>query len=146
MILLLIKYKSVYFFYLLHEEPCKVDVANKPLLLLLLLLFIILHLAFQLLKKGKYPWKANFLDENLYINMEELNEPMEVIYEPMKTIPGDHTYYLSNNSTPCYACQDKYNFISKTIKLTLENIQLKHRSILKTSTITSRKIKTAVKM
>ena len=37
MILLLLKYKSAYFFYLLHEEPCNVDVANKPLLLLLLL-------------------------------------------------------------------------------------------------------------
>ena len=33
MILLLIKYKYVYCFYLLHEEPCNVDVANKPLLL-----------------------------------------------------------------------------------------------------------------
>ena len=38
MILLLIKYKYVYCFYLLHEEPCNVDVANKSLLLLLLLL------------------------------------------------------------------------------------------------------------
>ena len=37
MILLLIKYKYVYCFYLLHEEPFNVDVANKPLLLLLLL-------------------------------------------------------------------------------------------------------------
>ena len=27
-------------FYLLHEEPCNVDVANKPLLLLLLLLLL----------------------------------------------------------------------------------------------------------
>ena len=40
MILLLIKYKYVYCFYLLHEEPCNVDVANKPLLLLLLLLLL----------------------------------------------------------------------------------------------------------
>ena len=28
-------------FYLLHEEPCNVDVANKPLLLLLLLLLLL---------------------------------------------------------------------------------------------------------
>ena len=38
MILLLIKYKYEYcFIFFLHEEPCNVDVANKPLLLLLLL-------------------------------------------------------------------------------------------------------------
>ena len=35
MILLLISNKYVYCFYLLHEEPSNVDVANKPLLLLL---------------------------------------------------------------------------------------------------------------
>ena len=29
MISLLIKYKYVYCFYLLHKEPCNVDVANK---------------------------------------------------------------------------------------------------------------------
>ena len=40
MILLLIKYDYICF-YLLHEEPCNVDVAHKPLLLSLLLLFII---------------------------------------------------------------------------------------------------------
>ena len=33
-ILLLIKYKYVSCFYLMHEEPCNVDVTNKPLLLL----------------------------------------------------------------------------------------------------------------
>ena len=44
MILLLIKYKYVYCFYLLHEEPCNVDVANKPLLILLLLLLSLLSL------------------------------------------------------------------------------------------------------
>ena len=38
MILLLIKYKYVYRFYLLHEESCNVDVANNPSLLLVLLL------------------------------------------------------------------------------------------------------------
>ena len=41
--------------------------------------------------------QANFIDENL----EELNKPMEVIHEPMKTIPGGHTYCLPTNSTPC---------------------------------------------
>ena len=39
MILFLIKYDYICF-YLLHEEPCNVDVANKPLLLLLLLLLL----------------------------------------------------------------------------------------------------------
>ena len=37
------------------------------------------------------PLQANFTDENLDINMEELNEPMEFIHEPMKIIPGYHT-------------------------------------------------------
>ena len=53
--------------------------------------------------------------------MEELTEPVEVIHERMKTIPGNN----SNTSTPCYACQDKPNFVkalvSKINKLTLEN-------------------------
>ena len=34
-------YEYIYCFYLLHEEPCNVDVANKPLLLLLLLLLLL---------------------------------------------------------------------------------------------------------
>ena len=42
MILLLIKYKYVYCFYLLHEEPCNGNVPNEPLLLLLLLLLFML--------------------------------------------------------------------------------------------------------
>ena len=75
---------------------------------------------------------------------------MEVIHEPMKIIPGDHTYCLPNNSTHCYACQDKSNLvkalISKINKLNLENKQLKYRSIMKTSTFTWRKIKTDAKM
>ena len=37
------------------------------------------------------PLQANFTDENLDINMEEFNEPMEFIHEPMKIIPGYHT-------------------------------------------------------
>ena len=45
MILLLIKYKYVYCFYLLHEEPCNVDVANKPSLLFLFLLLLLLLLS-----------------------------------------------------------------------------------------------------
>ena len=88
---------------------------------------------------------ANLIHWNLNINMEELNEPMEVIHKPMKIIPGDHTYCLPNNSPPSYACQDKSNLVkalvSKISKLTLENKQLKHRSIMKTSTFTWRKIK-----
>ena len=47
------------------------------------------------------PLQANFIDENLDINIGELNESMEVIHEPMNIIPGDHTYCLPNNSTPC---------------------------------------------
>ena len=35
--------------------------------------------------------QANFIYENLDINMMELNEPIEVIHEPMEIIPGDHT-------------------------------------------------------
>ena len=96
------------------------------------------------------PLQANFIDENLDINMEELNEPMEVIHEPMKNIPGDHTYCLSNSSTPCYVFQDKSNLVkailSKTNELTLKNKQLKHRSIMKISTFSWRKIKTDAKM
>ena len=52
---------------------------------------VILHLPLQLLKKRKYPCKQ-ILDENLDSNMEERNEPMEVIHKPMKIIRRDtHT-------------------------------------------------------
>ena len=44
MILLLVKYKYEYCFYLLHEEPCNVDAANKPLLLVVALKFLTLSL------------------------------------------------------------------------------------------------------
>ena len=60
--------------------------------------------------------QANFIDENLEINIEELNEAMEVIHELIKIIPGDHTYYLPNNSTPCYACKDKSNLKKHLLK------------------------------
>ena len=94
--------------------------------------------------------QASFIDENLDINIEELNKPMEVILEPMKVIPGGHLYCFPNNSTPCYACQDKSNLakalVSKINKSTFESKQLKHRSIMKTSTFTWKKIKTDVKM
>ena len=90
-------------------------------------------------QKEEVPLQANCIDENLDINMEELNEPIEVIYETIKIILGDHTYYLQNNST-CYFCQDKSNLLkllfSKVNKLTLENNQLKHGSMMKTSTFT----------
>ena len=42
-------------------------------------------------QEKKVPQQANFIDENLDINMEELNEPMKFIHEPMKIIPGDYT-------------------------------------------------------
>ena len=75
---------------------------------------------------------------------------MKIIHEPMEIIPGDHTYCLSNNSTPCYACQVKSNLVkalvSKIDKLTLQNKQFKHRSIIKTSTFTWRQIKSDAKM
>ena len=71
---------------------------------------------------------------------------MEVIHEPMKIIPGDHTYCLSKNSTRCYACQGKSNLvkalISKINKLALENKHMKHKSITRASTFIWRKIKT----
>ena len=96
------------------------------------------------------PLQANFIYENLDINIEELNESMEVIHEPMKIILGDHTYCLPNNSTPCYACQDKSNLVkalvSKINKLTSENKHLKYISIMKTSTFTWRKIETDAKI
>ena len=101
-------------------------------------------------QEEEVPLQANFIYENLDINMEERNEPMEFIHEPMKIIPGDHTYCLPNNYTPCCACQEKSNLVkaltSKISKLTLENKQLKYRSIMKTSTFTWRKIKTGAKM
>ena len=54
-------------------------------------------------QEKQVPLEANFIDKNLDINMEEHNEPIEVIHEPIKIIPGHHTCCLSNNSTPCYA-------------------------------------------
>ena len=81
-----------------------------------------------------------------YLESHWKNESMEVIHESIEIIPGDHTYCLTNNSTPCYACQEKSNLVkalvSKINKLTLENKQLKYRSIMKSSTFTWRKIKT----
>ena len=82
--------------------------------------------------------------------MEELNEPIEVIHEPMKLIPGHYTYCLHNKCTTCCTYQDKSNhvkvLVSKINKLTLEDKQLKHRSLMNTSTFTCRKIKTDAKM
>ena len=101
-------------------------------------------------QEEEVPLQASFIDENLDINMEELNKPMKVILEPMKVIPGGHLYCFPNNSTSCYACQDKSNLVkalvSKINKSTFESKQLKHRSIMKTSKFTWKKIKTDVKM
>ena len=47
-------------------------------------------------QEEEIPLQANFIDENLDINIEEINEPMEFIHEPMKTILEDHTYCLPN--------------------------------------------------
>ena len=59
--------------------------------------------------------QANFIDEYLDINMEEINESIELIHEPMEVINGDHTYCLPNNSTPCHACQDKSNLVKALV-------------------------------
>ena len=101
-------------------------------------------------QEEEVPLQANSVDGNWDINMEELNGPMKVIHEPMKIIPRGHRYCLPNNSTPCYACQDKSNLVeallSKINKLTSENKQLKHRSIITTLIFTWRKIKTDAKL
>ena len=82
-------------------------------------------------QEEEVPLQTNFIDENLDITVKELNEPMEVIHEPIQIIPGDHSFCLPNNSTSCYTCQEKFNIVkalfSKINKLTLENKQLKHR-------------------
>ena len=101
-------------------------------------------------QEEEVPLQANFTDRNLCINMEERNETLEAIHEQMKIILGDRTYCLPNNYTPCYACHDKSNLlqalVSKINKLTSEKKQLKHRSIMKTSTFIWKKIKTYAKM
>ena len=66
-------------------------------------------------QEEELPLQGNFIDKNLDINLEELNEPMQIIHEPMKTIPGDRTYCLRNNSTSCYACQDKFNLVKALV-------------------------------
>ena len=71
---------------------------------------------------------------------------MEVIRELIKIIPGDHIYYLPNNSTPCYACQFKSNLKKKSTCLKKKGKQLKQRSIMKPSAFTWRKTKTDAKM
>ena len=60
--------------------------------------------------------------------MEKFNELMAIIHEPIKIISGDHTHCLPNNSTPFYACRDKYPLVkalaSKINKFTFENRSL----------------------
>ena len=38
-------------------------------------------------QEEEVPLQANFIDENLDINIGELNEPIEVIHEPTKVRP-----------------------------------------------------------
>ena len=59
--------------------------------------------------------KPMLIDGSLDINMEELNESTDVIHEPMIIIPGEHTYCLPNNATPCYAYQDKSNLVKALV-------------------------------
>ena len=68
---------------------------------------MILHLPFSISQKEEVHLLAYFIDENLDISVEGLNEQ----HESIKSISGDHTYCLSNNSTPCYACRDKPNHV-----------------------------------
>ena len=68
---------------------------------------MILRLPFSISQKEEVHLLAYFIDENLDISVEGLNEQ----HESIKSISGDHTYCLSNNSTPCYACQDKPNHV-----------------------------------
>ena len=71
-------------------------------------------------------------------------------YEPMEIIPRDHTYYLPNNSTPCYACQDKSNLVtapvSKINKWTLENNTVEISINNENLKFTRRKVKTDATM
>ena len=87
--------------------------------------------------------------------MEEFNEPMKLVQlklvlMPMRIVPGNHTHYLSNDSTTYYACKDKSNLVKALVlninKLTWENKHLKHRSVMKTSLFTWRKINADSKM
>ena len=47
--------------------------------------------------------------------MEEFTEPMEINYRAMNFILGDHKCCLLNDSTSCYACQDKYNLVKALV-------------------------------
>ena len=92
------------------------------------------------------PPQANFIDENLDINMEELNESMDVIHEPIKLyLETTHTAYqiilLLVMLVRTIVNLVKF-LVSKINKLTLESKQLKHRSVVKTSTFALRNIKT----
>ena len=56
--------------------------------------------ATSIAQEEKVPLQANFTDENLDINTEKLNEPLEVIHEPVKIIPGDYTLHACVESRP----------------------------------------------
>ena len=58
MILLLIKYKSVYFFYLLHEEPCKVDVAIIIIIIIIIIYYITPGISAS--QEGEVPLESKF--------------------------------------------------------------------------------------
>ena len=72
-----------------------------------ILLPLIIPPASSFSQEDEVPLQASFIDENLDINMEERNEPMKVIHEAKEIIPGDHTYCLLSNSTPCYLFSGK---------------------------------------
>ena len=59
MILLLIKYKSVYFFYLLHEEPCKVDVAIIIIIIIIIIIYYITP-GISASQEGEVPLESKF--------------------------------------------------------------------------------------
>ena len=58
MILWLIKYKSVYFFYLLHEEPCKVDVAIIIIIIIIIIYYITPGISAS--QEGEVPLESKF--------------------------------------------------------------------------------------
>ena len=100
-------------------------------------------------QKEEVPLQANFIDENLNINMKQLMNQWKLFMNQWK-LYLETTDATCQISTPCYACQDKSNLVKALVlkinKLTLENKQLKHRSIKKTSTFIWRKIRIDVKM
>ena len=52
---------------------------------------------------------------------------MEVIHEPIKIIPGDHTYWLPNNSTPCHERREGTS--SVVFEVLIMNCKIKYKFV-----------------